>query len=138
VEVSVLRLLCARKGKTVSLLPGFCLPRRQHGPEILGRFLDALVFQGLALLAALRRANAGAASHSVAQSLRDGFLSRREELGTYLSARRRVQSLPSGVPWALRQPATFIQELRRGFSGAASAFLHHGWRFHAKFNLGLA
>ncbi|MEM7202550.1 MAG: DUF6431 domain-containing protein [Planctomycetota bacterium] len=38
-RVPVRRLLCTRVRKTVSLLPDFCLPRRQHGPAILGTFL---------------------------------------------------------------------------------------------------
>jgi len=42
-SIPIQRLLCARKGKTVSLLPDFCLPRRQHGPSILGLFLQAKV-----------------------------------------------------------------------------------------------
>ena len=33
-RIRVRRLLCVRQGRTVSLLPEFCLPRRQQGPAI--------------------------------------------------------------------------------------------------------
>ncbi|MCK4306100.1 MAG: hypothetical protein KAY24_17805 [Candidatus Eisenbacteria sp.] len=54
VRIKVLRLLCPRLGRSVSLLPAFCLPHRQYGAAVLGRFLKARLLLGATLGAALR------------------------------------------------------------------------------------
>lgn len=137
-RIRVLRLLCARRGQTVSLLPEFCLPRRQHGPAILAIFLQALV-QGLSLLEALRQARVEVASHSVAQSLVRGFLSRRTELLVYLGGLRARALDPAISPgrdrWGL---ASLVDGLCQGFQDPARAFEVHARGFHDRFGLGLA
>jgi len=71
--IVVHRLYCPREGKTLSLLPDFCVPRRQHSAVVLGYFLLFLSL-GCGLVGSLRRVRGEAPSHSVAQHLRDGFL----------------------------------------------------------------
>jgi hypothetical protein len=137
-RIRVRRLLCVRRGRTVSLLPEFCLPGRQHGPAILGIFLQALV-QGLSLLEALRQARVEVASHSVAQSLVRGFLSRRTELLVYLGGLRPRAPDPAISPgrdrWGL---ASLVDGLCQGFEDPARAFEVHARGFHDRFGLGLA
>lgn len=130
----VLRLLCTRTGKTVSLLPDFCLPRRQHGPGVLGRFLFELVRAGGGLLRALRTARGDAPHHSVAQSLRDGFLERAGKLKSYLAR------LQPRVEHAALEPvlAVLVQGLCRGIRDPERAFRHHGLLFHRRYKQGLA
>lgn len=139
VRIPVRRLLCVVVGRTVSLLPDFCLPRRQHGPEILGVFLHARTVLGLALGAALRRARADATGHSVAQALISGFLRRAERIRAYLAALRpRAPRLPSGVPRSRRELASLVLGLIHRARDPGRAFLFHGRGFFARFGTGLA
>jgi len=138
-RVPIRRLLCARTaGRTVSLLPDFCLPRRQHGPEIVGSFLSAYA-EGGNLLAALRAARPDAAGHSVAQSLRDGFLARAGPIRAYL-ARLRARAVVPPVTTCRRrrEVAALLAGLCHGFAAAAAAFVHHGVDLHAMAQIGLA
>jgi hypothetical protein len=130
VRIAVRRLRCARVGRTVSLLPDFCLPGRQHGAGVVGRFLVYHVLEGCSLVAALDRARGGAGAHSVAQALRDGFRSRAGRLWTYLAGK---EAADAGGP--LR---TLVCWLKRGFDDAAEAFRHHGREFHCRQGVGLA
>lgn len=137
-RVPICRLLCARTGKTVSLLPDFCLPRRQHGPAIVGAFLSGYA-EGGTLLAALREARADAAGHSVAQSLRQGFLARAGPIRAYL-ARLRARAIdpPTSACGRRREVAALLVGLCHGFAAAAEAFVHHGVGLHAMAQIGLA
>ena len=138
VRVPIRRLLCARTGKTVSFLPDFCLPRRQHGPAIVGTFLSRYA-EGESLLAALRVARPDAPGHSVAQSLRKGFLARAGPIRAYL-ARLRARALepPLSTCGRRREVAALLVGLRLGFVAAADAFVHHGVDLHAMAQIGLA
>lgn len=136
--IQVQRLLCAHLGKTVSLLPDFCIPRRQHGPAILGGFL-ADYAAGKTLTAALRAARSEAPGHSVAQSLRSGFLLRDGRIRTYLAAVRARALEPSPQPPDARgRVRALLAALCLGFAQAAQAFVHHGAGLHAMQQIGLA
>jgi len=137
-RVPVRRLLCVHVGKTVSLLPDFCVPRRQHGSVILGTFLAGYA-EGKPLLAALRVARPDAPSHSVAQSLRKGFLSRAGPIRTYLARlRARAVEPQRSDPGPRREVAALLAGLCHGFATASSAFLRHGVDLHAALQVGLA
>lgn len=136
--ILVQRLLCAHVGQTVSLLPDFCIPRRQHGPAILGALLSDYA-AGKSLTAALRAARSEAPGHSVAQSLRAGFLLRDGRIRTYLAAvRARVLEPPPQSPDARGRVRALLVALCSGFTQAVSAFVHHGVGLHAMQQLGLA
>src|SRR5437867_1564450 len=137
-SVPVRRLLCQRTGHTLSLLPDFCLPYRQHGPGILALFLEGLL-KGLRLLSALRKARPDATRHPVAQSLLAGFLRRRGRILTYLaSLHSRVLEPSREVPKSLRTLARLFLGLTHRFSSPVRAFEHHGRFFHKRFELALA
>jgi hypothetical protein len=138
VRVWVRRLLCSRTGKTVSLLPDFCLPRRQHGPAIVGTFLSGYA-EGGTLLASLRAARPDAPGHAVAQSLRKGFLGRAGPIRAYL-ARLRARAIVPPVTTCRRrrEVAALVAGLCHGFAAAAQAFVHHGVGLHAMAQIGLA
>lgn len=138
VRVRVWRLLCWRTGKTVSLLPDFCLPRRQHGPAIVGTFLSGYC-EGRALLASLRVARPDAPGHSVAQSLRKGFLARAGPIRAYLARlRARAIDSPATTCSRRREVAALLVGLCRGFAAVADAFVHHGVGLHGMAQVGLA
>lgn len=138
VRVPVRRLLCAHTGKSVSLLPDFCLPRRQHGPAILGAFLAGYA-AGAPLHAALRAVRPDVRGHSVAQSLRRGFLARGGRIRIYLASRRaRFPESPPSTAGLRGEVRALLEALCIGFAVAAEAFVHHGVGLHAMQQIGLA
>ena len=138
--VPVVRLLCPHAGATVSLLPDFCLPGRQHGPAVLGVFLEALVLLGLSLAKAMRRARPDApVGHSLPQSLLAGFRKRLPVILTWLASQRaRAPSAPQGTgrwPVELR---TAVQCLLGSSSDPGAAFTAAGLQLHRRHGVGLA
>jgi hypothetical protein len=137
-RVPIRRLVCVHVGKTVSLLPDFCVPSRQHGPAILGTFLASYA-KGESLLAALRTARPEAPGHSVAQSLRKGFIARAGPIRTYLARlRARAVDTPPSVIGRRREVAALLLGLGHGVATAADAFVRHGVELHAALQIGLA
>lgn len=135
--IPVRRLLCARMRKTVSLLPDFCIPRRQHGPALVGPFLHGYA-EGLPLLAALRAVRPDVPCHSVAQSLRAGFLARGGRIRTYLAqVRARAPEPPPSVAGFRGDVQALLAALCLDFTHVVDAFLHHGVGLHAAQRIGL-
>jgi hypothetical protein len=138
-HIPVLRLRCSKTGRTVSLLPGFCIPRRQHGPAILGVFLDGFVRLGLGLHAALKRARSAALEHSTAQSLMGGFQRRQERLRAYLAGlRSRAIPPPADLVGLRRDLAPLVLGLLADQPDPATGFTDHGIRLHHRFACALA
>ena len=138
-RLRVRRLLCPHTRRTVSLLPDFCLPRRQYGPEALGRLLHLYAFVRHALLRAFRALRPQASGHSVAQHLVRGFLRRRPQLSAYAGGLSpRVAPPPPGLDRPRLEVATLLLPLLGGHADAACALRGHGAPFHARFALGLA
>lgn len=138
-RIRVRRLRCGVAGKTVSLLPDFCLPRRQHGPEILGRFLAAYVLLGLSLLRALRSVRATAAWHAVAEALRDGFQRRALSLRPYLARLcPRAEPVPRQVKPSRIELARLLCPMLAGFADPGLALRHHARELHALFQRRIA
>ena len=150
VRICVWRLYCPYARHTLSLLPDFCLPRRQHGPATLAVFLFALVLENRTLAEALilarfdlrrdlARGDVEVASvHSVAQSLRNGFEQKMKSLRTYLCRLHpRMEEAPAGVRGRHQRMAEVMQLLVKGFASLAEALIWHGPRFHLAFKMGL-
>lgn len=138
-RIAIQRLVCRATGRTVSLLPAACIPRRQHGAAVLGGFVVGLVRGGVGLHAALRAVRASALEHSTAQSLLRGFRRRLDPLRAYLgSVQARAQLPPPEVPLAVRDIAPVVLGLLVGQTDPAAAFVFHATPFHDSFRLGLA
>jgi hypothetical protein len=138
-RVRVRRLLCPRVRRTVSLLPDFCLPRRQYGPEAVGLLLHLYAILRQGLLRAFQRLRPGAVRHSVPQHLVRGFLRRRPELTAYAGGLSPRVSVPPPDLWGHRlEVATLLLPLLPGHPDAAGALRHHGVPFHRRFALGVA
>ena len=136
--IMVPRLFCPGAGRTLSLLPDFCVPRRQHGAVVLGYFLLFLSL-GHGLVGSLRRVRGEAVCHSVAQHLRDGFLSNGARIRAYLSSLHpRLPDAPKEIPSCRRVVFQLVAGLRQGFPEVEAAFFHHGLAFHQRFLHGLA
>ena len=135
-DLLVVRLFCAVTGRTVSLLPDFCIPRHQHGPEVLGTFLHEHTIAGRPLVESMRRARPSTPCHAVAQSLLAGFRRRDGPIRAYLA---RIQPrTPVLPPSKLRETAQLVVGLCTGFATAAIAFLIHGPELHRTHDVGLA
>ena len=139
-RIPVLRLLCPRQGQTLSLLPDFCLPGRQHGPGVLGAFLEALILGGQTLTGAMRRARPDTPrGHSLPQSLLRGFLRRLVPIRSWLAERcQRFPNLPDPPrPRPIEWRQSVVLLLEAGESVGA-AFCASSRGFHAATGLGLA
>jgi len=138
VRIKVLRLLCVRKGQSVSLLPAFCLPYRQYGAAILGRFLKARFLLGATLGAALSWASSQApVVHSLAQAWVVSSLAREQPLRNYVNSLfpRLPQLDPALAPDY--RVAPLLAALLKDFDCPQRAFEHHGVGFHRQFRKGL-
>jgi hypothetical protein len=129
--IPVRRLRCQATGRTVSLLPAFCIPRRQHGPGVLGLFLVNLFLRGRTLTESLRLARGEVPSHAVAQSLRDGFRRRCGRISEYLAGL-------GGSGAGAARPSAVVERLRGGHRQIVPAFTAHGRAMHEAVGLGLA
>ncbi len=138
-RIPILRLLCHSTGKTVSLLPDFCLPRRQHSPVFLAYFLKGIVVMGLTMVSAYKALRKETPCHSTAQGLLQGFTSRSRKIQVYLARwQPRLEETTNSSPPTHKLLATLFHGLARGFPDVDQAFLHHGLHFHRKFKIGLA
>jgi hypothetical protein len=139
VEIGVVRLLCAATGRTIVLLPDFCLPRRQYGPGILGILVHALA-KGAKILVALKKACPKAAMvHSLAQTLRDRFLARGTTIRAYLAQKSSRFTPPEAGHTGKRYDvALLVSGLMQGFKDPVAAFSAHARLFHRFCGQGLA
>jgi hypothetical protein len=138
-RLPVKRFLCSRTGRTVSLLPDFCLPRRRHGVELVGALLAAVVTLGASLASAFTRLGRPVEGPRTAQALVAGFVARRPRLEAYAARlRRRAPDVPTGLSSYRREVARLFLPLLEGRPSGADALRHHGRRFHAQFGCGIA
>lgn len=117
---------------------GLLHPASPARTAIVGTFLASYA-EGKPLLAALRAVRPEAPGHSVAQSLRRGFLARGGRIRAYL-ARLRARALePTPTTAGPRgQVSVLLGALCVGFAKAAEAFVHHGVGLHAMQQIGLS
>lgn len=134
-RIRVLRLLCPFTGRTVSLLPDFCSPRRQYGVGVLGLFLHAWAVKGRTLDGALEAAGLRGRSHGQAQSFLSGFRRQRKQLQAHLSAcLPRWRSPPFGPRRDIAASVLTILELG---GGIVRSFVRCGRELHRDFGVGL-
>jgi hypothetical protein len=138
-RLPIKRFLCTRTGRTVSLLPDFCLPRRRHGADLVGALLAALITASASLAEAYARLRRPVEGPRTAQALVAGFLARRPWLEAYAARLRpRAPVVPTHLSRRRREVARLFFPLLLGRSGGPDALRHHGRRFHAEFGRGIA
>lgn len=134
----VRRLLCAVLGRTVSLLPDFCIPKRQFGLAVFLEFLERLI-DGASLRGALSAARGEPSGHSVAQSLVRGFLAGRAAILAYLATcARRVVEPPSRVSPRRRDLARLLAGLTAGGASRHEALCERAAGLHRHSGTALA
>jgi hypothetical protein len=139
VRIPVIRLFCSTSKRTVSLLPDPCIPKRQHGVEVLLHFLVAFLIHGLALLPALEKVRPDLPGHSGAQSLLRGFEARADRLRDYLAAIRPRMPSPMHVPRPrYRELTDLLRALLEREQDPVASFRFHARAFHARFGKGIA
>lgn len=141
-KITVVRLFCAATGRTVSLLPDFCVAGRQYGAAALGGFLQAYA-AGKSLVVALQSVRPAATNHSVGQSLRSGFLSRDGPIRSYLASIRPRAAAASATATAAtgelrRAVAGLLTAMLIGMANAAEVFPGLGVGLHAASGTALA
>ena len=138
-RVRVRRFLCPLTGRTVSLLPDFCLPRRRYGAEVVGRLLHAVSSVGASLASVFTRLRHELQGPRSAQALVAGFLARRPQLEAYAARlRQRAPELPPGLGLYRQEVARLFLPLQAGRASGADALRHHGRGFHDQFGRGIA
>lgn len=144
--ISIERLLCAATGRTVSLLPDFLFPRKQHVVPVVAAFLSAFVFQTLSLTASMACATIIYASRQKGTYWIRCLLRNAPVFQIYMASIRPRQRIPRSEA-ALPPPAPgggFITRVRArlallldllldGFGSLEDAFRFHSRHMHIRF-----
>jgi hypothetical protein len=124
------RLLCAVIGRTVSLLPEFLAPGKQHTWEVMGKYLQGRHMEGLTKVAAMEAATRVNPTRQKGSywtgCLEDNGL----RIQSYLSTSR--PRVPSG-PTA----SALVQALAKGFPCLAEALAQHNLRMRQRLGVWL-
>jgi hypothetical protein len=132
----VRRLLCPPTGRTVSLLPDFLLPRKQHTTRVVAEFLHAFALLALTLTASMARATASYPSRQKGAFWLCLLLDNLPAFRTWLASsipRRTAPSPSMGEPHSARAVlAPLLRLLADDVSGFHEAFRRHCRRMHAK------
>lgn len=130
-RVWIRRLLCATHGRTVSLLPDFLLPRKQHVWDVIAAFFHAFAWLGLSLAASMRKAIPSAASRQKAWYWCHSLLRQRTTIRTYL--REACRGAAPARPRGLRPAVTaLLAPLLRTDRSYAHDWPEHSRRMHAR------
>gem|GEM_PF-2371482 len=128
--VLILRLFCPVHGKTVSLLPSFLLPRKQHAAGVVADFFHSYVLLGLTLISAVARATTSFPSYQKGSFWRRCFEKNLPRTRTYLAGFRPLQTRDPtpASPRSRIQPALTL--ILDGFRSPRQAFEAHSRRMH--------
>ena len=142
-RVAIARFLCPATGRTVSLLPDFLVPRKQHTAAVIASFLHAFAWLGLSLAIAVRIATRVYPSHEKGRFWARAVASRASVVRRYITAQH-VRVGPPGADWVLpaEPPRILLRALlgtlSAGWPDLPSAFVYHSRRLHARYRLALA
>ena len=136
--VAVLRLLCAATGHTVSLLPDFLLPRKQHVVVVVAAFFTGWALKGLSLTASVHQATSSYPSRQKGAYWVRCFDRNLPKTRSYMASVRPRQTPPAPSPGRLRdRVARVLDVLREGFHSLSSAFEFHSRNMHALIGVAL-
>jgi hypothetical protein len=131
-KIDVRRFLCVSTGRTVSLLPDFLVPRKQHSCGVIISFFYAWAIAGLSISLAAGRATSAYPSRQKAQAWIRGFWRNLLDIEAYLdvavcrkgrkSSKRRRMLRPS------KEYLAFV--LLRMID--ESKPIHHSFEFHSR------
>lgn len=129
-ETRVIRLLCEVMGRTVSLLPHFLAPGKQHTWEVIGTYLEGRHLEGGTKVAAMEAATQVYAARQKGsywtKCLEENGVRIQSYLGTI---RSRVCSSPTA--------SALVEALARGFPSLAEALAVHNLRIRQRLGVWL-
>jgi hypothetical protein len=143
--VSIQRLLCAATGKTVSILPDFLLPRKQHVIPVVAAFFLVFTLQHLSLAASMAYATIIYPSRQKGtywiRCLLRNVPAVRAYLASVLPHQRipRSEAVPPPSPRsgfitrARARLKPLLELLRNGFRSLQDAFRFHSRNLHIRF-----
>jgi len=143
--VSIQRLLCAATGKTVSLLPDFLLPRKQHVIPVVAAFFLAFALQNLSLAASMVYATTIYPSRQKGTHWIRCLLRNVPAVRAYLASvlpRQRIPQSEAAPPPSPRSGfitrararlKPLLELLRNGFRSLQDAFRFHSRNLHIRF-----
>lgn len=124
------RLLCARTGQTVSLLPLCLAPGKQHTWVVIGSYLGGRLIWGLSPREAMENATRVNPSRQKGEYWERCLIDGRAKGEAYLGSGRRESS--SGGPMA-----SYIRHLKRGFKSLGDALAFHNRRIRERLGVWL-
>lgn len=135
--VLVLRLICPETGRTVSLLPDFLIPRKQHSCGVISCFFHAWAVLSLAFGAAMERATTSYPSRQKGQYWVSCFMTNIAGIGAYLASVFPRQDIPARRSSPREAVSPLISLIFRGFNSGQAAMETHSRRFHSRFSRAL-
>jgi hypothetical protein len=141
--VAIARFLCRATGRTVSLLPDFLVPRKQHTVAVIATFLHAFVWVGLSLAIAVATATRLYPSREKGRFWARAVAARAPLVHAYAAVQDLRTAPPAADSVLPADPArtllrTLLAPLRAGWPDLPSAFVHHSRCLHARYGLALA
>jgi len=144
-RICIQRLLCAATGQTVSILPDFLLPRKQHLIPVVASFFSAFALQGLSLAASMSLATIIYPSRQKGTYWIRCLVGNMPTIRAYMASVRPRQDASESTK--LRHVATdgslvarlrgrlapLLHLLREKFRSLAVAFRFHSRNLHARF-----
>jgi len=137
-RIPIRRLLCKVIGRTVSLLPDFCLPHRQYGIEALSIFLTNYYLEDKSLLSSLRAVNFMVTSHSLGQHWVYSLKQRMLKVQDYLA--RQQHRFPDACNKRRNHTSPinrFFSILMEGYPSLTKALLVHGPAFYRLYGISI-
>jgi hypothetical protein len=143
--VSIQRLLCAATGGTVSLLPDFLLPRKQHVIPVVAAFFLAFALQRLSLAASMVGATIIYPSRQKGTYWIRCLLRNAPIIQAYMASMRPRQRIPRSeaappasaragfITRARARLKPLLEVLRNGFRSLQDAFRFHSRNLHIRF-----
>ena len=121
-QTRIRRLLCEVHGKTVSFLPSFLAPGKQHCLGVMGRFFEERMKEK-SLEEAIEAATQNRPSKKKGQYWERSLEAKSSVTQTYLAGLRRRE----------RKGTTMLQRIMTGFKTMAEALMAHNLRMHRLF-----
>jgi len=147
--ICIRRLLCAATGQTVSLLPDFLLPCKQHVIRAIAAFFEAFACRGLSLAAAMSLATIVYPSRQKGTYWIRCLTANMPVIQSYMASIRPRQAAPESKKARRADPdggfiarargrlVSLLDLLRKGFRSLEDAFRFHSRTLYARFTKAL-
>ena len=139
-STKIRRLLCAKTGKTVSLLPDFLLPRKQHACSVIASFFYFRVFMGISLTSAILKATSISPSRQKGAFWIKMLLRNSKIIKVYLAGlfhRQKLVRDKNLYDTRRLKCRALLEPLSSGYNTLSEAFIYHNRKIHERLNTSL-